>query len=131
MGAYQVKTYIASLDRAFENLAAYPDAGRWVNNLREGYLRFKSEQHAVFYQKTGNGILVVRVLHQKRSLKYTKNGKWLNAWCYRTRRCRSASTAITPLVSWTFKVMGKLILRSHDLSVSLRYLYGLNWDSPT
>lgn len=64
-GADQVKTYMSALDRAFENLAVYPDAGRSAGNLREGYFRFESQRHAVFYRKTANGILIVRVLHQK------------------------------------------------------------------
>ena len=64
-----MKTYMASLERAFENLATYPGAGRPVNDLREGYFRFESVRHAVFYRTTGKDILIVRVLHQKMEAK--------------------------------------------------------------
>jgi hypothetical protein len=36
-----------------------------VGGLRAGYLRFEHERHSIFYQKTGTGILVVRVLHHR------------------------------------------------------------------
>jgi len=64
-GTEQATRYITSLNLAFENLAAYPETGRPVSEVRQGYFRFESGSHAVFYRKQAPGILIVRVLHQR------------------------------------------------------------------
>jgi toxin ParE1/3/4 len=56
---------VAGLHRAFETLAALPDSGRDVGQLRAGYRRFEYERHSIYYRKTDLGIPVVRVLHQR------------------------------------------------------------------
>ena len=33
--------------------------------MRPGYFRFEHDRHSVFFQKTGDGIFIVRVLPQK------------------------------------------------------------------
>jgi len=64
-GVARAQAYVAGLHRAFDTLAAFPDAGRDAGELRPGYLRFEHERHSIFYRKTDAGILVVRVLHQR------------------------------------------------------------------
>jgi toxin ParE1/3/4 len=64
-GFERAEAYVLALHRTFDMLAGLPDAGRDVGGLRAGYLRFEHERHSIFYQKTGTGILVVRVLHQR------------------------------------------------------------------
>lgn len=64
-GFPRAEAYVLALHRAFELLAAFPDTGRDVGELRPGYLRFEHERHSIFYRKTDTGILVVRVLHQR------------------------------------------------------------------
>ncbi len=64
-GFARAETYVMELHRTLGMLAAFPDAGRDVSELRAGYPRFEHERHSIFYRKAESGILVVRVLHQR------------------------------------------------------------------
>ena len=64
-GWARAERYILELHAAFENLAMFPAIGRDVGYLRQGYLRFPYASHRVFYRKSDEGIVIVRVLHQK------------------------------------------------------------------
>ena len=64
-GLQQAEAYLLALHYAFENLVAFPDAGKAVHELRQGYYRYESGSHAVFYRKQAPGVLIVRVLHQR------------------------------------------------------------------
>jgi toxin ParE1/3/4 len=64
-GVARSERYILAMHTAFENLATFPDIGLDVGYLRIGYLQLPHDSHNVFYQKTADGILIVRVLHQK------------------------------------------------------------------
>jgi toxin ParE1/3/4 len=64
-GIEQAKRYIHSLTLAFDNLATFPETGRAASDIRQGYFRFDSGSHAVFYRKAAPGILIMRVLHQR------------------------------------------------------------------
>jgi len=64
-GFARAETYLMTLHQAFDHLATYPDLGRSIDDIRQGYLRFENESHAVFYRKEAPGILIVRVLHQR------------------------------------------------------------------
>lgn len=61
----RAESYLLALDRAFEQLAAFPDTGRDASDLRPGMFRLEHERHAIFYRQTPEGILIVRVLHQR------------------------------------------------------------------
>jgi toxin ParE1/3/4 len=63
-GLARSESYILDLHIAFENLAAFPDIGQDVAYLRNGYFQFPHDRHNVFYQKTQEGILIIRLLHQ-------------------------------------------------------------------
>ncbi len=64
-GIARAETYILGLHQAFQLLADFPDMGRDASHIRPGYLQMATVSHAVFYRKTGGGILIVRVLHQR------------------------------------------------------------------
>lgn len=64
-GLARAEDYILGLHRVLETLAAFPEAGRDVGELRPGYRRFEHERHSIFYRQIEDGILVVRVLHQR------------------------------------------------------------------
>ena len=64
-GFDQAEANLHALQRSIENLAVFPESGRRVDEVRQGYFRFESERHAVFYRQTKTGILIVRVLHQR------------------------------------------------------------------
>lgn len=63
-GYRQAETYLLAFDDAFQWLAASPDTGRPFME-REGYFRYETGSHVVFYRKQASGILIVRVLHQR------------------------------------------------------------------
>ncbi|TWB20854.1 toxin ParE1/3/4 [Nitrospirillum amazonense] len=62
-GMVQAERYIFGLHELFGRLVTLPDLGRDAGGIRPGYLRIESGSHVVFYRKTANGILIVRVLH--------------------------------------------------------------------
>lgn len=64
-GARVAGTYLNSLDLRFSQLAEQPKLGRPVPQFRPGYFRNMCLRHAIFYTQTPDGILVVRVLHQR------------------------------------------------------------------
>jgi toxin ParE1/3/4 len=64
-GLVRAERYILEMHGAFENLAAFPNIGRNIGHVREGYFQFPHDSHNVFYQKTDEGIVIMRVLHQK------------------------------------------------------------------
>jgi toxin ParE1/3/4 len=64
-GEARAERYILDLHAAFENLAAFPTIDRDASHYRSGYFQFPHDSHTVFYQKTGTGIFIVRILHQK------------------------------------------------------------------
>ena len=64
-GVARAERYVFDLHEAFENLAAFPGIGNDAGHLREGYFQFPHDSHSIFYRKTDDGILIVRVLHQR------------------------------------------------------------------
>ncbi|MEO5327450.1 MAG: type II toxin-antitoxin system RelE/ParE family toxin [Magnetococcus sp. THC-1_WYH] len=69
-GEAQADAYLMGLDACFRNLADQPAMGRRVDDLREGYLRWDYERHAIFYKLQPAGIVVMRVLHGVRNLSF-------------------------------------------------------------
>jgi toxin ParE1/3/4 len=55
-------------DRAVQMLADNPHAGRERPDLAEGIRSFPVGRYVIFYQPTGNGIDVVRILHGSRDI---------------------------------------------------------------
>ena len=47
----------------FEGLAQGTKVGRPVD-IREGYFKYCSGSHMIYFQRTPDGIVVIRVLHQ-------------------------------------------------------------------
>jgi len=43
----------------------FPELGRSIAYLRRGYFRFEHKSDTVFYVRSGEGIRVVRVLHER------------------------------------------------------------------
>jgi len=57
--------YLALLNREIVAVALKPQLGRTCNDIRAGYFKRAAGSHAIFYRVTGDGIEVVRVLHQR------------------------------------------------------------------
>lgn len=64
-GADQADAYLFGLEECFARLAQFPELGRSIAYLRRGYFRFEHASHTVFYVRSGEGIRVVRVLHER------------------------------------------------------------------
>ena len=64
-GLTQASAYVSSLRSAFAFLADFPEAGINVGHIRPGYRKILSGSHFVFYRKTEDGVLIVRVLHER------------------------------------------------------------------
>lgn len=56
--------YLTRLYQALELLAIHPEMGRDYGHLRRGMRRFEHESHSIFYRKSGDDILILRVLGQ-------------------------------------------------------------------
>ena len=64
-GVAHAGAYILELHETFGRLAAFPEIGRDVSHIRPGYRKLTTASHSVFYRQTEDGILIVRVLHQR------------------------------------------------------------------
>jgi toxin ParE1/3/4 len=64
-GALPAEKYVLGLHEAFRRLAEFPDIGRDARHIRPGYFRMEVASHTVFYRKTDEGILIIRVLHER------------------------------------------------------------------
>ena len=56
--------YHQSLEQCFEMLDKNPDLGTPSEHIRSDYLCFIHRSHLVFYKKTNEGILIIRLLHK-------------------------------------------------------------------
>ena len=63
--AAQAERYILQIKAAIESIASDPSRGRPCDDIRPGYLRYPIGSHILFYRLTGQGVDVVRILHQR------------------------------------------------------------------
>lgn len=61
----RTERYLEDLHHAFETLAEFPALGKGADHIREGYRRFESGSHSVFYREMEFGVLIVRILHNR------------------------------------------------------------------
>jgi toxin ParE1/3/4 len=64
-GADQTDRYIDDLTAAFRFLVDSPKAGKPSENIRAGYRKYPVIRHVIYYRKTGYGIEIIRVLHDR------------------------------------------------------------------
>ena len=64
-GLARAEKYILGLHEAFQTLAEFPDLGRDASDIRPNYRKIETASHSVFYRKMQDGVLIVRVLHQR------------------------------------------------------------------
>ena len=64
-GLAQAGKYLQGLHATFGMLAEFPDLGKDASHVRAGYRKIESGRHSVFYRKIVDGVLIVRVLHQR------------------------------------------------------------------
>lgn len=65
----QAERYTDQIIDSFDDIAADPDRGQDMNEIRTGYRRWSVGRHYVFYKATEDAIEIVRILHQVRDIK--------------------------------------------------------------
>ena len=64
-GVDQARAYRDSLRTCFEQLSGNPGMGRRAEQLSPGLRRFEHRSHIVFYTRSDDEIVVVRILHAR------------------------------------------------------------------
>jgi toxin ParE1/3/4 len=63
-GMDQAEAYLLSLDTTMKILAGQPGLGRSIEDVREGYFKFRTASHILIYRVKPGAIEFVRVLHK-------------------------------------------------------------------
>jgi toxin ParE1/3/4 len=66
-GVEQAERYTREFHKTCKDLASGRKAGRPVFE-RDGYLRYATARHVVFFRERSDGIFVVRILHERLDL---------------------------------------------------------------
>ena len=61
----QAESYVTEIRAAIERVATSPGRGRACDDIRQGYRRYAIGSHLVFYRESGDGVDVIRILHQR------------------------------------------------------------------
>ena len=61
----QAETYTRQLWRDIASVAEQPSLGSECPEVREGYRKYPSGSHVLFYRVIADGIDVVRILHER------------------------------------------------------------------
>ncbi|MEC9346430.1 MAG: type II toxin-antitoxin system RelE/ParE family toxin [Pseudomonadota bacterium] len=61
----QADRYVRDLEAVFRLLAGSPGLGVGIDHLRKGYRKFPAGRHSVYYTSGEQGVLIVRILHQR------------------------------------------------------------------
>ncbi len=64
-GDEQCARYLGQLEACCGRLAEHPILGRACDRIRPGLRRREQGKHVIFYRRDGDGILVLRILHER------------------------------------------------------------------
>lgn len=64
-GEEQTYRYIGDLEACLKRLAHSPGLGRPCEDIRSGYRRLEHQKHVIFYRVDGEGVFIIRILHQR------------------------------------------------------------------
>ena len=65
-GKSQRGIYLKMIDDAFHELSAHPGHGKKIDDIREGYFKYRIAKHIIFYRMVSKkDIEIVRILHQR------------------------------------------------------------------
>ena len=64
-GVEQAEKYVRELWSVMKQAADDPTTSIDIGDVRRGYRKFRTSSHVVFFKVTGDGIDVVRILHQR------------------------------------------------------------------
>src|ERR1700722_2267423 len=68
-GINQARRYRDGLEKIFRRLAEYPNSGRSAGHLAHRLRRINFESHVIFFLHEDDGVLIVRILHQRMAFK--------------------------------------------------------------
>ena len=68
-GIKQARRYRDGLEKTFRRLAEYPSSGRSAEHLAPRLRRMNFESHVIFFLHDEDGVLIVRILHQRMAFK--------------------------------------------------------------
>lgn len=63
-GRERAESYLREIDGAINRVREFPEIGSIYLGLRQPLRSVTSGKHRIFYERSGNIILIVRVLHQ-------------------------------------------------------------------
>lgn len=64
-GLDQAEVYTRQLWRDMQSIAMQPTIARSCSEVREGYYKYRSGSHVIFFRRMDDGIDVVRILHER------------------------------------------------------------------
>ncbi len=64
-GVDQAERYIQLIAGGISAVASKPTRGKSCGHIREGYRKHPVGSHVLFYRMSGDGIDVIRILHQQ------------------------------------------------------------------
>jgi toxin ParE1/3/4 len=64
-GEARTDSYLRSLFETARRLADFPELGRETAHVRPGLSRMASGSHVIFYRKQKDGVLILRILHER------------------------------------------------------------------
>jgi toxin ParE1/3/4 len=68
-GVKQARRYRDGFEKVFRRLAEYPNSGRSAGHLAPRLRRMNFESHVIFFLHDEDGVLIVRILHQRMDFK--------------------------------------------------------------
>jgi|GEM_PF-1509691 toxin ParE1/3/4 len=64
-GAEQAAAYVGRIKTSVEAAATEPKSGAACDHIRAGYRKLRSGSHVLFYRIAGDGIEIMRILHER------------------------------------------------------------------
>lgn len=64
-GLGQAEIYTLEIREALERVAADPERGRRIDQIRSDYRRYSVGSHLIYYVERNRAIDVIRILHQR------------------------------------------------------------------
>ncbi len=63
-GVDQAEFYVRQIETAIKTVAAEPQRGRLCDEIRQGYKKYSTGSHLLFFRLASSGIDVLRILHR-------------------------------------------------------------------
>jgi toxin ParE1/3/4 len=68
-GRERAESYLRAIDQAIDRVREFPEIGAIYPGLRPPLRSITSGKHRIFYERSGDVIMIIRVLHQSMDVK--------------------------------------------------------------